>query len=64
MLGLYRKGPGGLLSHLGCELRQALAVVDHLLDVLTHESTLKADEIRHGPAGQKIIKAVHVLQQA
>ena len=43
--------PSGLLGNLGRDLRETLAVSNHLLNILTHERTLKAYEVRHGSAG-------------
>ena len=64
MLGLDREGPGGLLRHLGGELRQALAVLEHALNVSPNQRTLEAHEVRDGPAAQKISHSLKVLQQA
>ena len=64
VLGLRREGPGGLLGHLGGELRQALAVLEHALNIAANQSTLEADEVRDRPAAQKIGHPLQVLQQA
>jgi hypothetical protein len=64
VLGLGRERPGGLLGHLGRELRQALAVLEHALNISPNQSTLEAHEVRDRPAAQKISHPLEVLQQA
>jgi uncharacterized membrane protein len=64
VLGLRRKGLGGLLGHLGGELRQALAVFEHTLSIAPNQCTLEADKVRDRPAAQKIGQPLQVFQQA